>query len=101
MDETEFESLANADEANFSCRLCVKIEVGILRVEATWAARVEEIKEELEVEKRLTGAAYYTISSSAKNITASPWRKKVKYFRRITSSVIPTPLVWLRNVARK
>ena len=49
--ETDFESVAEAEESSFTCRSCEKVEDGFRRIEGEWAATVEEFKRELRVER--------------------------------------------------
>lgn len=51
LDETEFESLAEAEEGSLVCRICERFEVGLKLMEARCEARVEELRRELKAER--------------------------------------------------
>ncbi|CAN8011006.1 unnamed protein product [Ixodes pacificus] len=51
LEETDFESVAEAEKGTFACRLCEKIEEGLKRLEREWKDKFEEMKEELKEER--------------------------------------------------
>ncbi|KAM7313215.1 uncharacterized protein ISCGN_003097 [Ixodes scapularis] len=53
LDETDFESLADAEEArSFTCRMCAILDEAVRRMEGERAAGVEEFRRELQLERQ-------------------------------------------------
>ncbi|CAN7978646.1 unnamed protein product [Ixodes persulcatus] len=50
MMETEFKTVAEAEESSFTCRSCEKVELGFGRIGREWADTVQELKREIWVE---------------------------------------------------
>ena len=51
LDETEFESLAEAEKGSLVCRICERLEESLKLMEGRCEARVQELKRELKVER--------------------------------------------------
>lgn len=51
MMELELKTVAEAEESNFTCRSCEKVELGFGRIGREWADTVQESKWEIRVER--------------------------------------------------
>ncbi|XP_075533741.1 uncharacterized protein LOC142566746 [Dermacentor variabilis] len=51
VDETKFQSLADAEGSSFTCRSCKSVREAVQKLEGTWVAKFEELKADLREER--------------------------------------------------